>query len=756
MITPIVFLLLLSLRQVYLCLTLLPCIALGQKVDFLTSDPNIDEYPIVRMSVILGENGGLPTTALTSGHLTLTEDGDTIATEVNDCQISGTADIIILLDHSTSMLGTIGNTAKIHNKFYSSIGTFIGGLPFGSRYALLPYTDTVTADYPQQQTSEQYYRKEANQDSIDCIAAIKSLVFYGNTNVDAAIPIAMKKLTSSNAPKKIIVLITDDFTLIPDSIGQELFRAGIKVFVIETGKDNAPTNFRLAQKTGGTYYQAGDTNLYSFYLKRIAEHINAEHCMIRYTTNKKCPWNTSHTVAVTLDYKTTHKTNWHGYITPHAPIDTVAPVIRFSSSTLTSRVINASEDYPCERGLELFSSLTLTNFTKHPLSQAYPFNGADSLEVIDPLLSAQAIYIAKDSAGNESRKTVYYFPIDDTSSIQPLVFSYDMIDFGRKEAPIDTSISIKLINPNSKPVSINSVSSIGNTKEITTTLSAMSFAPYEEKNVDIHFASSLLGNYNTSHTLRSDDLTLGTLKVSGSTYGRVQVWIDSSTVAAFGDSGSIVLRFRAKPAPINLDSLIVILDYDSDLIDFIIGRIELPNGSPLASYSMSASAQLGGKFELKFTRGAESLPITIDSANAYIVLPLRTYLAKNRVSVLSVDSYVASFGSLLSATQGLLSVTDRCGDSLIRAYLDDKNSLKITGISMENAYQLRINFNSRTDGNAKIVITDILGRSVYCENIQSKSGLNSYTLDKSIEAGSYILSIQSQSAICTKTFAIIR
>lgn len=708
------------------------------------------------MSVILGENGGLPTTALTSGHLTLTEDGDTLATEVNECEISGTADIVILLDHSTSMLGTIGNNAKIHDKFYSSVGTFIGQLPFGARYALLPYTDTVTADYPQQQTTEPYYREESKQDSIDCIAAIKSLVFYGNTNVDAAIPAAMKKLVASNAPKKIIVLITDDFTLIPDSIGQELFRAGIKVFVLETGKDNAPTNFVLARKTGGTYYQAGDTNLYSFYLKRIAEHIKAEHCMIRYTTNKKCPWNTSHTVAVTLDYNTTHKTNWHGYVTPHAPIDTIPPVLLFSSPTLTSRVIRASEDYPCEKGLESFSSLTLINFAQYSLKRSYPFKASDSLEVIDLLLPAQAVYIAKDSSGNESRKTIYYFPIADTSSIQPLVFSSDVIDFGRKEAPIDTTATIKLINPNSKTVSINSISAIGSTKEISTTLSTTSFAPYEEKTVDIRFASSLLGNYSAQYTLQGDTSILGTLKASGSTYGRVQVWIDSSTVNSFGDTGSILLRFGAKPAPINLDSLIVVLNYDSDLIDFIVGRIEVPNGSPLSSYTMSASPQPGGKFELKFTRGPESLPITIDSGNAYIVLPLRTYLAKNRVSIISVDSYIASFGSLLSSNQGLLSVTDGCGDSLVRAYLNDKNSLKITGISMKDASGLGINYNSVSDANVKIIITDILGRIVYSDNVSSKSGLNSYTLKKSITAGSYILSLQSQSTVCAKAFAIIR
>ncbi|HEY6172136.1 MAG TPA: VWA domain-containing protein [Candidatus Kapabacteria bacterium] len=708
------------------------------------------------MSVILGENGGLPSNALTSGHLTLTEDGDTLATEVYDCQISMMADVVILLDHSTSMLGTIGNNRNIHEKFFSSIGTFIGQLPFGSRYALLPYTDSVTADYPQQQTSEQYYREESWQDSIDCINAIRSLVFYGNTNVDAAIPDAMKKLNASSAPKKIIVLITDDFTLVPDSIGQELFRAGIKLFVLETGKDNAPTNFTLARKTGGTYYQAGDTSLYSFYLKRIAEHIKAEHCMIRYTTNKKCPWNTSHTVAVTLDYNTTHKTNWHGYITPHAPADIIPPALSILSPTFTSREIKASEDYPCERGLESFSYSMLTNFTKYTLVNAYPNKAADSLEVIDPLLPAQAVYIAKDSAGNETRKTVYYFPIDDTSSIQPLVFTSDMIDFGRKEAPIDTSISIKLINPNSKPVTVNSVSATGDTKEITTTLSAMSFDPYEEKNVDVRFASSLLGNYSASYTLKDDDLSLGTLKTIGSTYGRIDVWIDTSTVTAFGDTGSVLLRFRAKPAPINLDSLIVTLDYDSDLIDFITGRIQLPPNSPLSSYTMSAATQPGGKLELKFTRSPTSLPVTIDSADAYIILPLRTYLARNSVSVISVNSYIASFGSLLSSTQGLLSVTDGCGDSLMRAYLNDKNSLRITGISMKDRSQMVINYHSLSDDNTKIIITDILGRVVYSEDIHSKSGLNSYTIDKSIGAGSYILSIQNHSAVCTKSFAIIR
>lgn len=708
------------------------------------------------MSVILGENGELPTTGLTSDHLTLTEDGDTLATEIYDCQVSNIADIVILLDHSTSMLGVVGKNPTTFEKFYSSIGTFIGQLPFGSRYALLPYTDSVTADYPQQQTSEQYYREEAKQDSIDCIAAIKSLVFYGNTNVDAALPAAMKKLSVSIAPKKIIVLITDDFTLIPDSIGQELFRAGIKVFVLETGKDNAPTNFVLARKTGGTYYQAGDTNLYSFYLKRIAEHIKAEHCMIRYTTNKKCPWNTSHTFAVTLDYKTTHKTNWHGYITPHAPDDKTAPMISLSSPTYTSRVLRAQENYPCERGLQAFGATTLTNFTKYSIKRNYPYQASDSFEVINPALSAYALYTSIDSAGNESTRSVYYLPAEDTTSIQPLIFSTNVIDFGRKEAPADSTISLTLRNPNLKPVTIKSITSSGDTKEITPSLSSMRFDPLEEKKITVRFSSALLGDYNAKFILQGDISILGTFNVQAQTFGSVHVWVDSSRVGSFGDTGSIVLRLRAKPNPINLDTLQFILNYDSDLIEFLTSNITCSPRSVLFTYSIRPTILANGKLELKFISGSESSPISIDSAGSYLILPLRTYLAKDQSSILSINNYYASYHSLLSSTPGVLSVNDDCGDSYIRSYLHNKNALRITNISKRSNDGVTIDYTSATDENVTMIVSDIMGHIVTSQTTVSKSGHNTCFVNSTMAAGSYILTLENSQTRVSLPFAIIK
>ncbi len=707
------------------------------------------------MSVILGENGELPTTGLTSGHLTLTEDGDTLATEIYDCEVSNVADIVILLDHSTSMLGIVGDRARIYEKFYESISTFIGELPFGARYSLLPYTDSITANYPQVQTSEEYYRQGSAQDSINCITAVRSLVFYGNTNVDAAIPIAIKKLTASGAPKKIIVLITDDFTLFPDSLGTQIFRAGIKAFVMETGKENAPTNFALAQRTGGTYYQAVDTLLFGHYMKRIAEHIKAEHCMLRYTTNKPCGWNTLHTVGLTLDYKNMHQTKWHSYVTPPAPNDTIAPVIVSSSPTYTSRVLRAQENYPCERGLQAFGATTLSNFTKYSIKSNYPYQASDSLEVINPALSAYALYTSKDSAGNESTRFVYYVPPEDSSTIQPLIFSGNVIDFGRNEAPADSTISLTLRNPNLKPITIKSITSNGNTKEIIVSLPSMKFEPLEEKKITVRFSSALLGDYNAKFILQGETSILGSLNVQAQSFGRIHVWIDSSKVGSFGDTGSIVLRFRAKPNPINLDTLRFTLNYDSDLIEFITSKITCSPGSVLCTYSIRPTILANGKLELKFIAGSESYPIAIDSADSYLILPLRTYLAKDQSSLLSIDNYYASYHSPLSSTAGVLTVDDGCGDSYIRSYLNDKNALRITSIS-KSSDGVGIDYTSATDGNVTLIVSDIMGRIVTSQTTVSKSGHNTCFINSTMASGSYILTLENSGSKALLPFAIIK
>lgn len=708
------------------------------------------------MSVILGENGGLPTTALANGHLTLTEDGDTIATELFDCNVTNVADIVILLDHSTSMLGIVGNRAKIYEKFYASIGSFIGELPFGSRYCVMPYTDSVTAVYPEQITSEEYYRQGSKQDSIDCIAGIRSLTFYGNTRVDASLPTAATKLAASTAPKKVIVLITDDVTLLPDSIGTELFRNGVKVFVLEVGKENAPTNFRLAQKTGGTYYQAVDTNLYSFYLKRIAEHIKAEHCMLRYTTNKPCPWNAAHTVAVTLDYNTTYKTNWHGYILPYTPNDTTPPIVALTAPTFTSRKISASEMYPCERGIKSFAPIQLSNFSQTAVAHTFPATVTDSLEVIDQFLPAFARYAAIDSAGNSVVKDVYYFPSEDTTEIAPLVFSSGVIDFGKKEAPCDTTVVISVTNPNNKTVSITSESSIGNPNEITSSLSPMIFSPFEEKNFSVRFSSSLLGAYQAQFTLQNDTSVMGTLKVSAQTFGRIHVWIDTATVGSFGDTGSITLRFQAKPNPINFDTIRFTLSYNSDLIEFLPERITCTSGSPLCRYSITPTILSGGKLEMQFIASPESYPFIIDSSDSYIRLPLRTYLSKSESSLLSIDNYFLSRNSLLSYSQGVLSVIDGCGDGILRSFLLDNNSLRITNITQRNDGELSISYESATNDDVYVAVKDILGRTVTSLRSTSKAGKNLLTIPTALSASSYILSIEHPHSRATLPFVVIK
>jgi hypothetical protein len=706
------------------------------------------------MTVILGENGGLPTTALTSGHLTLTEDGDTLSKEVYGCEVSGNADIAILLDHSTSMLGTVGNRANIYESFYSSVAKFINRLPSGARYCVIPYTDTVRSVFPSYAYTD-YYMQGIKLDSINCLDSIRSLTFGGNTSVDSAIPVAIDRLSKSGGRKKIIVLITDDFTQNPDSLGTELFRNGIKLFVLETGKDNAPTNFALAQRSGGTYYQAADTMLYDFYLKKIAEHIKAEHCMVRYTTNKKCPWNSSHTVALTLDYGQVHKTNWHSYLTPHAPIDTIDPKITITSLQPTVFAVTATEDYPCERGLKSFNSVLLTNFTRSQGAYRYPYSAEDTLNVINALFPARADYAATDSSGNVSVKSVFYFPNPDTTQLLPIVSFPMSVDFGRKLAPIDTVITITLVNPNAKDIVITSITPSGNITNITTSLNPTTFTAYEQRDVDVRFRSSLLGNYSASYQLRGDTSSYGEIRAIGSTFGKLHVWIDTTTVKQFGDTGSITLRMSASPQPINLDSVVITLDYDKDLISFITSLFGCTPGSILCNYSLTTRETTDGKIELSFIRGPESLPITLDSTNSFIELPFRTYLAKNGASAISVSDYIASYGSILGYSAGYVRVIDGCGDSTIRAFLNDKNALRISSISLKEN-KLNVDVLSEEDLDVQLFITDILGKIIISETVRAHKGKNIFVTDRALPSGVYQIRIKSKSSIASLSFAVIR
>ncbi|MBS1904511.1 MAG: VWA domain-containing protein [Bacteroidetes bacterium] len=401
----------------------------AQRLNFITSTPKVEAYPIVRFHMTASYNGSVPTPGVLPSDITINEDGVPMTPELLDCDESNTAAVAFCVDVSTSMRSSVGDGFDLSYKFFQAFGPCISQLQAPSRYALITFNDSINGVYPSPSHPTGFFLGGNAADSQAFGDALALQPYFGGTYVDHAIDKAMSMLEYQPFQHKAIVLVTDD-AILDFAKYDSLFEANhITLYVMEVGSDNSPHNVALAHSTGGVYYQAQDSNDWSPVMKQLGELVTSEHCTLRYHSNNPCPWYANHIVDMSLTYKGLTRTSTEYFQMGVCRNDTDGPEIIVGQPLYTSRLVTVYENFPCGRGLMYASDSAVSNFILLKRRQTFvhffpKINGVypdssymsmtDSLIVADSMSNARVIYVARDSAGNKSGVEVLYSPAPDT------------------------------------------------------------------------------------------------------------------------------------------------------------------------------------------------------------------------------------------------------------------------------------------------------------------------------------------------------
>jgi len=412
--------------------SLSPIVVFGQRLGFLTSTPRIDSFPLVRLKVTTTYNGSLPQPGILPSDMKIKEDNAPVNNfQVTDCDESGQAAIVFCLDVSTSIKSSAGDSWDVYKAYFSSFDKFIPAIPSSSRYALVAFTDSVYY-YPGPGHVNGFYTGQNSADSASFQLSLRAQSFAGFTDVEYAIRYSAGLLQYAPFQQKAIVLVTDDAIINTPHFDSLLNSMGITLYVMELGKGSPTLNSEVAHSTGGTFIPATDSAQFTPVMGQIAEYVFGEHCIIRYPSTNPCPWLKLHNIDLTLNYKGLSRSNIEQYVLGRNIFDTAPPLFAVATPIFTSRVVSATENFPCTRGIKDFQDSSLKNFIKLSQVRKFPDFVSDSLIVGDSLQPARGVYTMRDSANNYASREVLYVPKADTfppviSGGQPLKGNYEMI-----------------------------------------------------------------------------------------------------------------------------------------------------------------------------------------------------------------------------------------------------------------------------------------------------------------------------------------
>ncbi|MDP4221096.1 MAG: VWA domain-containing protein [Bacteroidota bacterium] len=442
----------------------LPVLGFGQRLGFVTSTPRIDSFPVVRLKMTATYNGSLPQPGVLPSNLKVTEDKVPVNPDLIGCDESGQAAVVFCVDASTSIKASAGDTWDVYTAYFKAYDRFISAIPSASRYALVAFTDQVIY-YPGPIHLNGFYSGGNSADSTAFQNALNAQSFTGFTDVDTAIHLSAALLQNQPFQQKAIVLITDDAIINTPYYDSLLNVLGITLYVMELGTDpkSGGLNQLLSHSTGGVFMQAKDTAQYAPTMGQLAEYVFGEHCLIRYVSANPCPWMKLHDISLTLNYKGLSRSLIEQYTLGRNIYDFDPPLITEISPSYTSRLVMATENFPCTRGLRYFQDSLLQNFFK--LSQSpislMPNYASDSLVVSDSLQPGRAVFIASDSGNNRTRKVVIYTPKPDT--LVPLI-NVAQSSFGNYQLvlsetrPWDRGLSTARLRPGAQNLVLDSVS----------------------------------------------------------------------------------------------------------------------------------------------------------------------------------------------------------------------------------------------------------------------------------------------------------
>jgi hypothetical protein len=254
-------------------------------------------------------------------------------------------------------------------------------------------------------------------------------------------------------------------------------------------------------------------------------------------------------------------------------------------------------------------------------------------------------------------------------------------------------------------------------------------------------------------------MTLSRTTITGQAIGQVHLVLDSVSVSAPEQTGTLHLSVEATPDPINLDSIHFTIVYNRDVAVLDPQLPDCSGGNPLCDYTVTYSGDPeSGAIDVWLIRTNRGRTQTLTRAIAKIDIPFFTFLAKEPETPVALANMFVSQASVVSADPGLIQVgTDGCGLELLRSFLQTR-TITITSMSPNpSGGSVRLTAYSVSDRDASISVYDAAGTCALKLSQQLVQGENVLLLNtEQLPNGYYTVSLATSSGIATAMLVVQR
>ena len=436
--------------------------------------------------------------------------------------------------------------------------------------------------------------------------------------------------------------------------------------------------------------------------------------------------------------------------------DNHPPICTYVQSGESAYTFSATDTQSWDRGVAFLLLLgSSTNATATPTQFQDGHHAQLAVNVIDRTLPATIVVQATDSAGHQTTVTVNFAAI-------PLIPLGDsVIDFGTVFAPASITHTIVFQNQNDIPVSLDLAPFTGDDSVFRIlTPSPIIFPAFGSNSITIEFDPALVGSYRAVDSIEHH-LPVGSVTMVGHSMGTVRMALDTAGIAA-GSIGTLHLSLAATPQPTNLDTIGFNITYDPDVIQF--SDLNSCSGGSLDTglciYNAYWSGGVPGDRQAMLVRNTPNQGAWLNFDQSKLSLPFTAFVAKHDSTIVHIEPLSTYSASVLSTQDGLVVVSNVCGDEAIRTGLNGGDvTLRILSASPNpTSGSISLSIESTIDVDAQICVVNVMGAVESNVAAHLFPGENSIRLDDVSEpSGAYELIVRTDGMIqARRTIEVIR
>ncbi len=275
----------------------------GSGLVVTVNQVDASNFPTIDTYVSVTDDQGNPITGLTGSNFTVNEDGVPMqqCTVTTVGQTSSAITVSLVIDRSGSMSGSAIAAAK------QAAIDFVNQMGVNDRAGVVSFASDVRTDHA------------LSGDKASLVAAIQAISASGNTAMHDGVIAGVNQVRNVAGRKAVILLADGDsntgtVTSLDTAIN-EIKPAGVPVYTIGLGSVTAAPLERIANETGGVFFQAPTPQDLASIYARIGLQL-ANQYLIRCTTPNTARDGTLRTVNVSVDIGTAQGANSGTYTAP--------------------------------------------------------------------------------------------------------------------------------------------------------------------------------------------------------------------------------------------------------------------------------------------------------------------------------------------------------------------------------------------------------------------------------------------------------